>query len=80
MAEDEPTFDSIVAERAYKIDKQLRNVMPDSWIGHARIALAGRNLSDSQKEQVLEHTRNILDKNPDYPADMVAEKVMEKIN
>jgi hypothetical protein len=73
---EEPT--NLVEKAAYQMDKAMAGVMPDSWEGHARIALVGRDLSEKKKAKVLEHTANIVE-DTGHPSDKVAEKVIEKL-
>lgn len=75
--EDDSTNDLIEAS-ANKMDKICAGVMPDSWIGHARIVIAGHDLSEGQKRDVLRHTRNLVE-DKGYPAEETAEKVIEKL-
>jgi hypothetical protein len=68
----------IVQESARQMDRQLQSVMPDTWVGHARLSENVQKLSDEQQETVLSHTENIvMDK--DLPAEKVALKVIEKL-
>jgi hypothetical protein len=68
----------IVQESARQMDRQLQSVMPDTWVGHARLSENVQELSDEQQETVLSHTENIvMDK--DLPAEKVALKVIEKL-
>jgi hypothetical protein len=69
----------IVRQSAKEMDKALAPVMPKSWIGHARLVIMDSQLSEEREQKALNHTENVLDDNPEYPADRVAEKVVEKL-
>lgn len=68
----------IVERMAYKMDKDMATVMPDHWEGHARIVCVGRDLNEEQREKVMRHTRNLLEKK-DYHAGKTAEKVIDEL-
>lgn len=72
---------TIVQEAEREMDEMLAAVMPEKWIGHARLEIAASDLSDKEAELALVHTRNILHENQDkdWGAEAVAERVMEKL-
>jgi hypothetical protein len=69
---------NIVQEAAYQMDKGIAGVMPATHEVHARLEVAERDLSDEQRDKVLEVSNRVLSKK-DMPADRVAEKVIEKL-
>jgi len=69
---------NLVEKCALEMDQMLESVMPDTWMGHARIVLASKDLSDKKKNLVLERTEKLVDENG-YPADTVAEKLAAKV-
>jgi|APHM01.1.fsa_nt_gi hypothetical protein len=70
---------AIVQEAATQMDEMLAGVMPDTWMGNARLAIDEyENLSEDQKERVLEHTQGIVQKEG-YPSAQVASRIVEKV-
>ena len=69
---------NLVEEAALEMDEMLENVMPDTWMGHARIALASRDLSAKDKADALAYTEKLVDEN-DYPSAQVVDTVLDKM-
>jgi anthranilate phosphoribosyltransferase len=69
---------NLVEEAALEMDEMLAGVMPDTWIGHARIAIATKDLTPAERHKVLTVTEKLVtDKGT--PADKTAEMVITKI-
>lgn len=71
---------TMAEEAARQMDEMIASVMPDSHEVHARIYLAGKNLSKEQQEFALDRVRNALDQHPNAPAEKVADLVLEKVD
>jgi hypothetical protein len=69
---------NIVADAAREMDKQLKNVMPDTWMGHARLALQGEDLHGFDEDTVLARIENVVE-DKDMAADRVARLFVEKM-
>jgi len=68
--------------RQYKndLDRGIHNVMPDTWKGHGRMAIRAReDLDRETEEKAIAAMSRVMDKNPEYPAEKVANKVIEKL-
>lgn len=70
---------NIVEEAALEMDEMMKGVMPETWIGHARIALASRDLSAKDKADALAYTEQLVEEN-DYPAEKVLDTVIGKMD
>jgi hypothetical protein len=69
---------NIVEEATLEMDEMLAGVMPSTWMGHARLVVAGRDLSEKQKAKVLEVTEKLVEEKGS-PADKLAEVCVEKV-
>lgn len=68
--------------RQYKndLDDNIHNVMPDTWKGHGRLLIREcDDLDRDNEERAIAAMSRVIDKNPDYPAEAVANKVIEKL-
>lgn len=70
---------NLVEEAALEMDEMLAGVMPDTWMGHARIAIATRDLSDKDKADALAYTEQLVEEN-DYPSADVVDTVLGKMD
>lgn len=69
---------NLVEEAALEMDEMLAGVMPDTWMGHARIAIATKDLTEAERHKVLTVTEKLVNKKG-TPADKTAEMVITKL-
>jgi len=64
----------------YELDKSLENVMPETWMGHARIVLAEEDTewSEARRTGILQRTERLVSEN-EYPAERVANKFLSRL-
>jgi|APHM01.1.fsa_nt_gi hypothetical protein len=69
-----------LTEYKNELDRGIHNVMPDTWKGHGRLFIRDADLSPEKQEKAIAAMSRVMDKNPDYPAEKVASKVIEKLS
>lgn len=62
---------------AQSMDRDLEGVMPDDWLGHARLKIAQANLSTKQKNFALQLTERLKSQHR-TPSEKLAEVAIEK--
>lgn len=60
MAQSQSGFDREQYRR--DLDEMMSSVMPDSWLGHARLEIAGRGFSEPEKEKILQVSKRVSEK------------------
>lgn len=70
---------TIVASAAKEMDQMLKGVMPDTWMGHARLAADERDLSPDDKRKALDYTEQLVEEN-DYPSEQALDAVVGEMN
>ena len=60
------------------MDRTLTNVMPDSWHGHARLLIAGAEVSDKERAFAEELSRRLLEKGKVSDANKAAKLALEQ--
>lgn len=79
MARDTTADDlTLMEESKLEMDRGIAAVMPDSWHGHARIAILGAGLSDKQKDFALRLSRRLLEKDKTDDSEKAAEVSIKK--
>jgi hypothetical protein len=73
---EEDTFD--LSEYNAELDEMVGSVMPDSWVGHARVKIHERGFTGKKRNFAVELTKRLLDKNPGLSAQVAAEKAIEQ--
>jgi hypothetical protein len=76
MAESQSGFD--MDEYENQQDSMLAGVMPSTWLGHGRIKIHERDLSDKKKTFASKLLNRLAEKYPDQPTDKLAEKASDK--
>lgn len=61
-----------------KLDRGLAAVMPDSWVGHARIKIHEADLSDKQVHFAKRLTNRLLEKESSDDAELIGEKSIKQ--
>jgi hypothetical protein len=69
---------TIVASAAKEMDQMLKGVMPDTWMGHARLAAEAHDLSQQRQEKALRYTKELVEEK-DYPSEKALDAVVSKL-
>lgn len=69
---------NIVEDAAVQMDEMLESVMPNTWMGHARLALQGKDLHGFDEKTVLARIENVVE-DKDMASDKVARLFVEKM-
>lgn len=69
---------TIVSEAAKEMDQMLKGVMPNTWMGHARLAAEAHDLSPERQEKALRYTEELVEEK-DYPSERAFEAVVSKL-
>lgn len=72
------TFD--MDEYKYELDAMCKNVMPDHWSGHGRIAIHEAGFSGKKLDFAGELFNRLSKKNADKPSKKLASIAIEKAN
>jgi hypothetical protein len=75
MAESQSGFDMSEYEREQ--DSMLAGVMPSTWLGHGRLVINERELSDKKRNFAQRLLDRLAEKYPNQPTDKLAEKAVE---
>lgn len=74
---------NLVEQAAKEMDEALAGVMPDSWMGHARLVIAGTpGLSEKQESFALKLSERLIEKkgvSAEKAAELSVEKAEEKL-
>jgi len=68
----------LLREAKREMDEMMAGVMPESWLGHARLAIYDSDLSGKQEEFALKLAERVGSKNEGVPANKVAESAIKK--
>jgi len=69
---------TIAEQAANEMDEMLTDVMPNSWLGHARVVIFGASdLSENQKDFALKLSKVVVEKQ-EISAERAAELSIEK--
>jgi len=75
MAESQTAFD--MEAYKYEQDTGMAGVMPDRWVGHGRILIHDRDLSDEKRAFAQKLLVRLNQKYPDVDSERLAEKALE---
>lgn len=69
---------STVEQALIEMDEMIAGVMPESWHGHARIMIAGKDLSEKQHTLATKLSKRLLEKGKVADAEKAARLSVEK--
>jgi len=78
MAESQTEFDQ--QQFANSLDAGMKNIMPDSWLGHARMRIHERGFDPERREKAEQAAATLLAKRDDVTARYVGEVVIQKFD